>query len=294
MFSGPKLAQAAFLAVFVAWIAFGSWHSWQSALNEHYAAADEKQNYPDGERHPVGPPQFGTSRQEAGEDHKLTDSQQREAAQKKQELAIQRDIARFNRQLVIATWILGVVGLGTGIVLYFTLRATREAADHIPRVERAYLFIRPRLNWRRGAKWYGETQGATNPVQVTWAIINHGKTPAIINGLEIDFEMLTLEPDNTRFIPNILLESETVIEPGEQWPLRDHATRQDAIIGLGRELSAEDFDALSEGHAYLWFYGTVSYQDIFGTDHLTRFRWRGGGIIDVFTAWGSPPYNDRT
>lgn len=210
-------------------------------------------------------------------------------------------VAFYTFVLSIFTGLLAVV---SGTQIFFLLRtdrtarmtaqAARDSADHIPRVERAYLFVYPKRNWSDAAKLYGETSGSKNPVQVTWTFRNHGKTPAVITGLEVHFEMVTAEPDNTRFMPNSLLDGITIVEPGHRWPLRDQGFDPDAIISLGRELSAEDFGDLAKGHAYLWFYGAVSYQDIFGGDHITRFRWRGGGVMGGFAPVGGPPYNERT
>jgi hypothetical protein len=111
-----RIALAILVALFVAWTWVGTWYSWQRPLSNHQDAVIEASSRP-----PASP----------------------EAAQKREELSIQRDIARFNHQLVIATWVIGVVGMVTGVVLFFTLRVTQKAADHIPRTERAYLFVNP-------------------------------------------------------------------------------------------------------------------------------------------------------
>jgi len=116
MLAVKMIGLASVVALFLAWTWVGSWYSWQRSVSAHQEAVAGAQ-----------PPTIS-----------------QEAAQKREELSIQRDIARFNFQLVIATWVTGVVGMVTGLVLYFTLRVTQKAADHIPRTERAYLFVNPR------------------------------------------------------------------------------------------------------------------------------------------------------
>jgi hypothetical protein len=77
-----------------------------------------------------------------------------------------------------------------------TLKATADAAnaavvaaDHIPRVERAYVFMEPIIDvdnhWAR----------------VRYSIFNHGKTPAVILGVGVWFEFRAIPPDNSQHFP---------------------------------------------------------------------------------------------
>jgi hypothetical protein len=213
MFTARNILYGVVLALSVAWISVGSWYSWQRAPREN---------------------------------HELTDAQKRETSQKEQELAIQRDIARFNHQLVIATWVLGVIGFGTGVVLYFTLRATQKAAEHIPRVERAYVS--------------GGAPGIVGSPHSAVTIDNYGKTPAFIGTI-----WANIVPENE-------LPDTPVYDPPEfGW--------------FGGQMLKPDTSGHLAGVTRLWdviegrvIYGRIWYRDIFKQCHSAGFILRILGL----------------
>jgi hypothetical protein len=58
-------------------------------------------------------------------------------------------------------------------------------------------------------------------------------------------------------------------------------------------------DAIDGGHIFVWFYGRMTYEDIFGNSRETRFRWRYNGLAKgssglSFMRSGGKPHNERT
>jgi hypothetical protein len=166
--------------------------------------------------------------------------------------------------------------------------AAKKSADALPALERAYMFIETRnLVFPRGNKLYPETTPGEEQVSIFFQFVNHGRTPAVITSLDTNFEILTEAPDNTLSIPpNMILENDTVVEPSVAW---GKTTKK-----LGRALDSCALKALEQGHAFMWLYGSLTYQDIFGESRITRFRWRYDGRLKWFHACGGKPYNERT
>ena len=98
--------------------------------------------------------------------------------------------------LVAAT---GILGVGTFIAAH----AARDAAEHIPRVERAYIYggIGPQQNNRR----FDRARGL---ITVGVTLANYGKTPAFVHYIEVGLARLDeLPPPN----PFLILECQSPI-----------------------------------------------------------------------------------
>jgi hypothetical protein len=200
--------------------------------------------------------------------------------------------------LVVFTGLLVVVGVGQGIVFAIqayrlkqtveemksatiattvAAKAAQDSADALPAIERAYIFIVPKIIITFGRR------------ETYYHCVNHGKTPAIINGIERHFDPSIDPPDNTNFRANFLDANEVVIAAGERYP-----REQDAVIPLPIQTGNMD-DALGTPEPdFLWFYGTIVYGDVFGEQRFTRFRWRYNRMTKKFSPCGGPPYNERT
>jgi hypothetical protein len=135
-----------------------------------------------------------------------------------------------------------------------TLRATAdaakaaiEAAKHIPRVERAYLFVgpsKPRLMWKLNEDY--------QIIQVGLTFENQGKTPAILKGAYGEFSEVMPTAD----VPHY---------EGGQARLFDFS-----IAAGGREEKQDLFESETLGPQY--FYGWVEYDDIFREEiKISRF-----------------------
>jgi hypothetical protein len=231
-----RIGLAIVVALFVAWTWVGTWYSWQRPLSTHQDVIEA----------PSRPPASI------------------EAAQKREELAIQRDIARFNFQLVIATWVIGVVGMVTGIVLFFTLKATRQAAEHIPQTERAYLFGAP-------SNIVMSLPGRHTTFDI--CVDNAGKTPAFLKQIHA---VITQAPPLGK-VPHY---------PNAQIVLTDLCLHGGA---MRQKLPIN-------GHATwitpFFVYGFFVYMDIFRDSHTSRFCTRILPTQSQFEIAGGEPWND--
>jgi hypothetical protein len=206
-----------------------------------------------------------------------------------------KDAAGFFTALLFA------VGFGQAALFYVQLRLIRTglkpaeeaakaataAAEALPRLERAYIFIQPKISLKTAFIMYGETSGTIpDNVGVEFLITNHGKTPAIIMSMDIRCDFWTSAPDNSQHIPSKLLGNEVVLEAGKSLP--------EERITIKQFLNPDAVKALAKGDAYVWFSGSILYNDIFGEQRRTSFRHRYGSIMRVMTASGGTPYNERT
>jgi hypothetical protein len=192
-----------------------------------------------------------------------------------------------------------VVGGGQLGLFYFQLRLIREslgpakeaaiaakaAAEALPAIERAYVFIIPEIRSLDLVPYISGVGGYYSQVEIHFRIENHGKTPAVIKGVDARLKVLNDAPNNeihliVEFVPDKILAGGASYEP--------HLSPRICEID---DTIAERIEA---GHSAIWFFGSIYYDDLFGKEHVTRFRWSHSDILDVFTARGDAPYNERT
>jgi hypothetical protein len=107
--------------------------------------------------------------------------------------AIDAFITRYKDDIgAISTFFIMVF---TGILGWFTVslaRSTRIAAQHIPRVERAYVFLHPDIGYA-GPLW---AAGVINirAIKITFSLRNQGKTPAIIRRINVELGVFNSTP----------------------------------------------------------------------------------------------------
>jgi hypothetical protein len=171
--------------------------------------------------------------------------------------------------LAFFTYCLIVVGGFQARYLYGTVVATRIAANHIPMVERGYIFIK--ITGQNFVEILSHA-GITDPTAklreavVEYVFWNHGKTPAILKTLSRDIIIAPQFPDWVEYLladmptTNRIVGSDKSTDP--PWRCTDtRATVKNANDVIRR-------------HSYFWFYGRVVYDDIFGTEHEHRFIYR--------------------
>jgi hypothetical protein len=221
-----KAAYSAILVVFVVWILVGSWYSWQSNLDNHLIATAGKQDRTE-----------------------LTDAQKREAALKEQELAIQQDIARFNHQLVFATWFLAIISSVTAVfALYFTLRTTQKA-------ERAYV--------KMSHAPPGVSFALRGKIVINIDVRNFGRTPGRVTDVVINACTCPNEdrlPDNPSYMPRT--------SPGI--PNAFLVSNDNFFYNSSIPLPEAEVAEVKVGNRQLYLLGYVDYIDQFG------HRYRGG------------------
>jgi hypothetical protein len=135
--------------------------------------------------------------------------------------------------------------------------AARKSADHIPRVERAYLFLSAELKHRQMPNAIPDTGDV---VEVQFAFKNHGKTPAIITKIEAEVRTVTVLPTELRERA-IEMPPGLVIGSGETTP---YFPARNLIV-------PDDLPKIRRRERMILFVGAVEYLDIFGSPHKTGF-----------------------
>lgn len=219
-------------------------------------------------------------------------AQKTKADEEKAEL--DRKLVKFNGDLAYYTWILAIVAIFQfisifvqAIVFILTLRATvraanaaKDSADALPAIERAYVFVVPKID---------PDILSSGGFMVHYYFVNHGKTPAVIDGIEVHYKSLASLPDNIQFLANVPEASGIVIAGGGRWPAEENEKRYPSV----KIASIEDACATKVQDSD-WFYGRITYSDVFGQARHTRFRWRFDRETNVFSPDGVAPYNERT
>lgn len=202
-----------------------------------------------------------------------------------EDLQAQRDMAEW------AAWAV-IVGIGSmmltalGVFLVWqTLKETRkataaaiEAAEALPKLERAHLFMR-----NRGLHWTSKPKSSIRIAKWNYDFFNYGKTPAIIKGLSVGLICSEEIPDNS---------DSAAVDLGFEWVLesREESDTKNADL----EVDEIEFAAIRARTKFIWLCGVVSYEDIFGDEHTTRFRWRTNPHDKGVIPEGGKPHNERT
>jgi hypothetical protein len=245
-----KIVLSAVLVFFVAFVFAGSWRSWQVTLKNHQETSTNKQKNAEASQESAGTPNAAIG-QETGENQKLTDAQKREATQREQELLIQRDIAKFNHQLVIATWILGIIGFGTGIVLYFTLCHARESSE---RQLRAYVHIEDIVMSEMNS-------GYDAIIQVI--IRNYGQTPA--RWITNTYQCLPMVRPTE---PGFTLNAQQTAELGDLAPTQKTYSTFPYPYALWQSIKTD----ISTKTTTFYVFGRIDYRDVFERPRWSEYR----------------------
>jgi hypothetical protein len=204
------------------------------------------------------------------------------AAQQAEQNANEGPIARVVRKTLDdpLTLFTAVLAFGTLFLALYTAvvaRATRRAADHIPTVERAYLFIGPGEIGVRGHAFSPDGKDISGVKLAAWAFIqfsHFGPTPAFVK--KIYWENSFAKPT-----------SETPLYlQGQKWE-PDLVLRQKKPFNLPKPI--EFSSAQSQ-----YLFGYVQYADIFRKEHTSRFcilihpllgKWEDAGLPPAWSAW---------
>lgn len=190
------------------------------------------------------------------------------AAESPNQNANEGPIARLVRKtvddpLTLFTAILAVGTLMMAIYTAVVARATKTAADHIPTVERAYLF---------GGPTKIEALADKNVTNFKLIVDNSGKTPAIIN--EVCIRYLFSEPSG---LPNYT-------DAKISWV--------DFMINAGVSGQILPFDAGLNTVKPFFVAGYFGYLDIFRKSHKSRFCVRIRPDLGQFEMAGGVAWND--
>jgi hypothetical protein len=157
----------------------------------------------------------------------------------------------FNTLLVVVGLIQGLALAYTALVSNKAANAAKEAAEALPLMERAYIFVHhvtsPDL--RSSVTLGSSTQ---DRFTIRYSFKNHGRTPAIIQDRYAVARYLKFStPDKTRGRP---MSASIVISPGD---ISQEYEVPVPIIG-------EDFENAKKNVGRVYFWGNLGYLDIFG------------------------------
>jgi hypothetical protein len=211
-------------------------------------------------------------------------------------------IARYTLWLAVLT---GGLVLMAGIQGYFLLRADKTArisadaarisaeaakasAESVPNVERAYVFLRiERISFQLRRIDTPSMRSPASSLSARFNFVNHGKTPAVIREIRA----------GVRRLPGDLPEDAWVEEA--RFPLAVNVLGSgQAFEGGGFQVGDEEAmtddaaDLITAGGLFIYFYGHLVYQDVFGNDRETQFCWRL--TREHLEEWGGRAHNYRT
>jgi hypothetical protein len=170
--------------------------------------------------------------------------------------------------------------------------AAKKAADALPALERAHIFVEPTIAMRES--FYDHDIRDKPDTEVLWhsgastaeyRIVNYGKTPAILKSLDVRITHHKGAPDNRAHLRSRFLGGEKLINSGDG---------DSDEISIDYQWTVADSKLFISGKTWVWFYGSIRYDDIFGVEHFTYFRWRYGGTMRVQLTHGGVDYNQRT
>lgn len=107
---------------------------------------------------------------------------------------------------------------------------------------------------------------------------NYGKSPAIINRIRSHLISGPTPPDY-EIGDQIALPANRVIDQNEK-------TREWLVHHSPRQISTSELNDLINQRTFIWFHGTIEYEDVLGTEYVTEFCWRHDARQELMA-----PYN---
>jgi len=166
-------------------------------------------------------------------------------------------------------------------------KSAKVAEDALTVLEKPYVFIDRKIKL---IKSIGEikdfkTQNAdfVCHIAVEYFIINHGRTPAIIKNLT-----------TTMLIVDNIPEHRTITGTPEIPPAigMAHGIPDGPLMCLSNEAATVVIcDDILRGDKFLFFYGQITYRDVFSYEYLTGFGWRYFAKANVWNPAGGDEYN---
>ena len=174
----------------------------------------------------------------------------------------------FNCLLVAVGLLQGAALIYTALVTNKAANAAKSAAEALPSVERAYVFLFHELRHRQTPNPLGGTA-----LNVEFSLKNHGKTPAILRHISVDIRITDRPEYPTEFRAAAMADDMPpgfILGAGEQTPF----FRRPYLI------TDAEWPEIRHRNHLLLFLGIVRYEDVFGKPHETGFclDWDGQGF----------------
>ncbi len=166
-----------------------------------------------------------------------------------------KPLAAIGSIILTAVLVGSTIGLWT--VTHTAANAAKSAAEALPNVERAYLFLASEF---RHSQKPNAIPGTGDIIEAQFAFKNYGKTPAILTRIEAEVRTVTALPTELRERA-VEIPPGLVIGSGEATP---YFTARNLIV-------ADDLPKIRTRERLVIFVGMVEYRDIFGKLHKTGF-----------------------
>ncbi|HEY5239250.1 MAG TPA: hypothetical protein VIJ62_12775 [Rhizomicrobium sp.] len=185
-----------------------------------------------------------------------------------------------------ATIALVISTIGLWIVTGNSANAAKLAAEAAVAVALPVVVLHEILLYEKGEPSRGQPPRRimeAAPARITFVDLtfkNYGKSPAHLIQIFAQHRAADILPPDPRYTIGADLRTGSVIEAdGGEFTLRSPAN-----FGL----SEGQQDAIADGTAIFWVYGFLSFRDVFGKAHETRFCFRWWGI-DPGVSSDTPP-----
>ena len=164
-------------------------------------------------------------------------------------------------------------------VLQDSVNVAKSAAEAIPKIERAYVFL-DRVNTESTSTIVTTGGSSKRLISISFDLRNHGKTPAILKEVFAEVRLCNDFSEATgaigQFFPPGIIISTTDFHKFE----------------CGAEVDAEEFDlAASLGKSMLLLFGSVRYADVLHQDRVTAFCWKYDFTSKLFNLSLDPDHN---
>lgn len=262
--------------------------------------APQPNNQPQTAQQPTAPDQRGTEESPAFVKIIPTPKTSAEAAQdaedRKEKSSSDLWIIRWTGAVAVFTLVLAAVGAWQGIQL-------KRSVDLLAQAERAQMFViiqNEHLDMlTQGAEQYPNTPSmdegfVSDAAGVYYNFKNYGKTPAIIKEISARLIYGKKPADEPIYVPSDQVLREHMIASGEITTAilfdeaRPHRCKLEDRMTLGQAKT------IIRAQSYVWFYGRILYDDIFGMEHEHRFLWRYGGAHNFRPNYEYPNYIKNT
>lgn len=148
----------------------------------------------------------------------------------------------------------------------------------------------------QGAKIFDNTpameEGAISSLpSVSYCFKNYGKTPAIIKEISSRLVYFAKIPADPVYVARDTVLQENMIASGE---FTRSSYDTNLYCSLDTAITMRQAKTIINAQSYVWFYGSVVYDDIFGQEHEHRFLWRFGGKHGFRPNYEHPNYIKNT
>jgi hypothetical protein len=171
--------------------------------------------------------------------------------------------------------------IGLWLVTRTAANAARDAAEALPIVERAYVFLKSaESNDISNTLTFGDD--TVGKFSLKWAFKNHGRTPAKIQDLRMMVRYWP-KPPSTNDKSGTPLPAPFVIGAGEEW----------ANNPFTFEVYGAEYEQAKAGQGCIYFWGKLGYADIFNARHEVGFcsQWHFGENRFIITEGDHLNYN---